>query len=690
MSAPWKLFAGLLLLGAAVATAAPIKPKQQEQQEKRAKKEPASATLVQFAGNQELSEDDLNAALADELSIVKQQGLSKASADDAAFYVEHHYKELGYADAAVSWKIVPGPRPLLLTISEGPLTALGDVKFAGNAHIPSDELHDYLIGPTRERFSRLRMTLPYVEESIDEGVNLVRRHYVAQGYRDVVIPPAKVAISADHKTANVTVNIQEGPAYAFGRVDFTGDLGGVTESKIRQDLAEDLKKPYSEAQLLALQRRVESYYKNAGYFEAKAAAEAEKADSGHRVPIRVKVAAGDVYTFDGVKVNGLSRMDPQFMRDRFAKLSGKTYSPDSLDEVYREVVNTGLFEDLRVNAKPIAGKQLRLEVDAKEAKPRSVGFYVGYNTFDGGIAGVEYRDLNLFNTGRPITLRGEYSFRGFTGEALYEDPWLFETDYKLRMRLYAETKDRDDYTTLIYGFRPEISRKITKHWEMTAFLDGRHVTIEDSQIDPAVLGPDDYTVNSAGISETLDYRDNPTNPKTGFIGTIALSAASDALGSDVQLARGTYRASYYIPIGPTTLALGTQGGIVEPINGDPDLPIEERFFIGGSTTVRSFPERKMGPRDRFGHFIGGRSYQVFNVEETFPLFGDLKGAVFFDAGVLRRREHDFGYDDMRYAVGPGLRYELPIGAMRLDYGFNPDERADEPSGTLHFSFGVAF
>jgi outer membrane protein assembly factor BamA len=146
------------------------------------------------------------------------------------------------------------------------------------------------------------------------------------------------------------------------------------------------------------------------------------------------------------------------------------------------------------------------------------------------------------------------------------------------------------------------------------------------------------------------------------------------------------------------LALGGRAGIIHSLSGSnvvADIPIDERFFNGGNTTVRSFTERDLGPHDG-DNPIGGEFFTVFNVEYTFPIYGELQGAAFFDAGNLLPSSEDpfarasAGFDDMRYAVGLGLRYKLPIGPIRLDYGYNPDRRADEDVGAFHFSFGFAF
>jgi outer membrane translocation and assembly module TamA len=120
------------------------------------------------------------------------------------------------------------------------------------------------------------------------------------------------------------------------------------------------------------------------------------------------------------------------------------------------------------------------------------------------------------------------------------------------------------------------------------------------------------------------------------------------------------------------------------------IPIDERFFNGGATTVRSYGERDLGPHDPKGNPIGGEFYTIFNVEYTFPIYGELQGATFFDAGNLLPTSEEPGVDDMRYALGAGLRYKLPIGPIRLDYGWNPDRQPGEDFGAFHFSFGFAF
>jgi outer membrane protein assembly factor BamA len=204
-------------------------------------------------------------------------------------------------------------------------------------------------------------------------------------------------------------------------------------------------------------------------------------------------------------------------------------------------------------------------------------------------------------------------------------------------------------------------------------------------IDESLLGPLDYTLATIGLTQNSDFRNDPINPGRGFV----ISSAFDfsTIDGAAAFTRGTVRFSYYLPLGKTLLALGARGGYISPILDQ--LPIDVRFFNGGGTTVRSFAERELGPKDSQGNPLGGDVYTALNAELIFPITGGFQGAFFVDAGSLKNDDVP-GSGDLRYGVGAGLRYKLPIGPLRLDYGFNPDRRQGEDMGAFHFSFGFAF
>ena len=683
-----------------------------KQQEKRAQQ----TSIIEFRGQQAFDEKTLRSQLKEQITTIDDYGLSPARADDVAFFLEVFYRKHGYAKVNVHYAIESQNR-LRLAITEGPLMTLGKVIFEGNSKEPTDKLFEYAVGPTRERYSKLQKNLPFVTADMEEGANLVHRLYVAEGFLNAVVDPPRYVYHDQSNQVDVIIPIHEGEQYFFGRVSFTGQTVYDAET-LRGQMLDLLQQPYTDARIADIPRRLQAYFKSRGYYDVKVEATGapEEAVNG-RVPVQIAIAAGPVYHFDGARVTGLNRLRPSYVIKRFNKLSGKTYSPDILDERFRTLMRTGLFNLLQIKPVPVDGNLLRLDISAEEAKSKEFGFSVGYGTYEGGIIGVQFRDRDLFGYGRPLTTSVEVSQRGYKGEILYEDPFFFDTDFAFKARLAAFTFDFDGYSKFEVGGQLALTRKITKYDEAGLIIAVRHVKITDATIRPIFLGDQSYLVNTLGFTNTLDMRESPYVAPRGFLINNTLDLASSAFGSDIEFIRGTIRLGYYLPFGPkpltpgvvedkpgtplqrwfqqSSIAFGARAGIIHSltVSGPEEataIPIDERFFNGGATTVRSFGERDLGPHDRKGNPLGGEFLTVFNIEYTFPIFGELQGALFTDAGNLLPTSEEPGLDDMRYAVGAGLRYKLPIGPVRLDYGVNPDPHDDEDFGAFHFSFGFAF
>jgi outer membrane protein assembly complex protein YaeT len=683
------------------------KDKAQRAVAKEQEKKAQHTSVIEFRGQTVFSEKELRSELKEQITTIDDYGLTAARGDDAAFFLELFYRKHGYAKVSVRYTIESGDH-LRLDVNEGPLVTLGLVNFVGNQHQPADVLFEYAVGPTRERYSKLQKKLPFVSADVEEGADLVRRLYVSLGFLDAKVESPIYHYAEDGSHVDATIPITEGRQYFFGNIAFTGQM--IYDSQTLQGQMVDLvEQPYTDGRVSDIPRRLQTYYRARGYYEVKvdATGNPPTAINGH-VPVVVSITPGPLYHFDGVTVKGLERLQHSYLERRFSKFTGKTYSPELVDERFRELMKTGLFNVLQIKPTPVGGNALRLDISAEEAKSKEFGFSLGYGSYTGAIVGASYRDRDLFGYGRPLSTLAEWSERGYKWEILWEDPYFFDTDFGFKAKLSALTFDFDGYTKFETGIRLDLTRKITKYYEVGLVLSARHVDVTSADIDPQFLGRTSYFVTSIGLTQTLDLRDSKVNPSRGFVFDSTVDLATTALGSNIDFIRSTARFTYFIPFGSapqlgkadrrTLLALGARAGIIHSLNGDETtaaIPIDERFFNGGSTTVRSFAERDLGPHNR-GNSIGGEFFSVFNAEYTFPLYGELQGAVFFDAGNLLPSATDpfsnvtAGFDDMRYAVGLGLRYKLPIGPIRVDYGYNPDRRAGEAVGAFHFSFGFAF
>jgi outer membrane protein assembly complex protein YaeT len=715
------LCSAVLVAGLLAQTAVNVPRPEQKAKEERAvakqqEKHARRTSTIEFQGQQAFSEKELRSQLKEQITSIDESGVTAARADDLAFFLAVFYRKHGYVKVNVKYVIESSDR-VRLEIEEGPVMTLGTITFDGNVSEPTEKLFDFAVGPTRERYSKLQKNLPFVAADLQEGAELVHRFYIADGFLDATVDPPRYTFHDERNQVDAVISIHEGQQYLFGKVGFNGDTVYDAET-LRGQIVDLSKRPYTDARVADIPRRLQGYYKARGYYNVKVEAIGDPALAADaRVPVQVTITAGPVYHFGDVNVSGLNRLHPSYVRKRFSSLAGKTYSPDVLDEKFRMLMQTGLFSILQIKPAPVDENTLRLDITAEEAKSKEFGVSVGYGTFPGGIFGVQFRDRDLFGYGRPLTTSLEISQRGYKGEIAYEDPFFFDTDFAFKYRIGALTYDFEGYSKFETGVRVELSRKITKQYEPSLVFSARHVELTSASIDQMFLGNTSYFVNSLGLSQTLDLRESPLVAPRGFVFNQTLDFALNAFGSDIQLVRGTVRASYYLPFGPksltpgvvedqpgtlrqrwfqqSALAFGARMGIVHSLtatgsNSTMEIPIDERFFSGGPTTVRSFGYRDLGPHDPNGKPIGGEFFTVFNVEYTFPIIGELQGAVFADAGNLLTSAEEPGLQDMRYALGLGLRYKLPIGPIRLDYGFNPDRRASEDFGAFYFSFGFAF
>ncbi len=208
-------------------------------------------------------------------------------------------------------------------------------------------------------------------------------------------------------------------------------------------------------------------------------------------------------------------------------------------------------------------------------------------------------------------------------------------------------------------------------------------------------------------SVIFDYRDNPFNPTTGSLHAVILKYASTYFGSTTNMLKATAQTSWYFPVYKGIIAgFSARGGIASSLAPVMDIPISERFFIGGASSLRGYSYESVAPLNKLKHPVGGDTMAIFNAELRFPLPYNFGLVTFLDAGnawLLNKNVKPTGAGPvqtlnvtssstkgLRYGAGLGIRYQTPVGPLRLDYGFKVNRRPGESIGELHFTLGEAF
>jgi hypothetical protein len=325
-------------------------------------------------------------------------------------------------------------------------------------------------------------------------------------------------------------------------------------------------------------------------------------------------------------------------------------------------------------------------VEATEAKAREVGFSLGFGNYEGAMAGIRLADRNLFGRALPAGLELAFSQRAIALEATLADPWLFETRTEFVSRAFIRSRMELGYSKREAGVRGELSRRLLPALQLAAFGQIRSTELTAADLPVELLGTTSYQTATLGLSAIWDKRDSALNPTTGWIGTFL--GDSNTLSTGATFTRTSGRFTWHYPLpGRIRFAASARFGFLPQKSA---VPIDERYFLGGPGTVRSFQQRELGIAPNQNYPAGGSAYSLVNAEADFPLWSRVRGALFFDAGSLSARGGRIPTDGFRTALGLGVRYALPVGPVRLDVGFNPNPTPAESWGAAHLSFGFAF
>src|SRR5438093_2802248 len=260
-----------------------------KEQEKRAKQ----ASIIEFRGQQAFDEKELRSALKEEITTIEDYGLSPARADDLAFFLEVFYRKHGYADVNVHYTIESESR-LRLDITEGPRYTLRTVVFDGNVREPSDKLFEYAVGPTRARYSRTEKNLPFVAADMREGADLLHRFYLSDGFLDAVVDVPSYTFHRESSEVDVVIPVHEGRQYFFGSISFNGHTIYGAET-LRGQMLDLLQRPYTDARVEDIPRRLQAYYKTRGYYDVNVVATgASEAAGNGRVAVDNTISPGPV------------------------------------------------------------------------------------------------------------------------------------------------------------------------------------------------------------------------------------------------------------------------------------------------------------------------------------------------------------------------------------------------------------
>ena len=682
---------------------------------------------VSYAGGQELSEAAMSAALRPDMLAMSRGMLPEAAAFDGADSLQRLYRDNGWPDVAVrsvlSERQVRKGRidkiPIKFHITPGRRFTVKRLKLLG---MVSEQDGSELRALWRRELSGTfgLGDAYYVLGNLEALARDIGTWYRTRGYLEVEVEAPRPTRHPNNREVDVEIQIDPGPIFRFGKIN--------VDHRVRRSIPESKFPRLPEGEIftqVAAQKLVQelrAILRRAGHPNARVVpgnATRRTTESGARVDVEIEGVAGRRARIRSIQVSKTEETDPAFIKSRLELKEGDIYNGEDEDKSLAKLFATGLFTKVAIrrtsegDAEPIgdgdpAVPQARVDIDevqpddgiiqpmdlmveVKETETQSVEALGGYGSYERVRGGVRFEDRNVFGSAKEFAVEGRLSQKGFRGLVSVAEPYLFGTENRLSVTGDFYRREEPAFTDSSLGITVALSRDLSDSWTVRTGYSFRDHDGENIDLAGTIVQEEDFREGRVFAELRFQDLDSLLVPRQGTKHFLSVDTNHPSLGADVNFVRGRIGSAAYLPVG-RGFGFSFRGdvGVIFPQEGSARVPIQERWFNGGESTVRSFREDRLGPADGDGSPRGGEYRNLFNVEFRMPIYGTLEGALFGDAGNVGIMKDDYGFEDMRYAVGGGLRLLLPIGPLRLDAGWNPDRRVGESEWTVHFSLGYPF
>ena len=464
-------------------------------------------------------------------------------------------------------------------------------------------------------------------------------------------------------------------------------------------------------------------------------AEAKGATDKQRI-VTYTARPGNLAYVGNIQIQGTSSVSRRIVARQLTFRPGQLFQQSKLRESQRRLYSMELFNFVNIEAlnqgtvqaapDENAPERIATRVTVTEGKHRKVNFGVGYGSEEKARGEVDWRHVNFFGGARTAGVFTRYSSLDRGVRLNFRQPYFFGPRYSFGASAQSWFSDEPAFKLTTLGGRVTIARESTRSRSMlrprqttTLALTYANEWEDYTIIDEALNDPTFSRRPDCARSESRDGKRQGTalgadarrwpqhdrqparRQERGYVAIVHLETAGQWLGGDFDYREVSAEGRYFQSIGTrAVVAVRARAGTIDDASGGNEevpIPFFKRYFLGGSTNLRGWGRFEVSPLAD-GNPIGGQTFAYFSTELRFPLVGKIGAVLFVDGGNVWLNPRDFNLNDMVYDAGPGLRYNTPIGPVRLDVGWQLNtipgllvngEQQKRPL-RIHFSIGQAF
>lgn len=634
----------------------------------------------------------------------------------AAQKVTDAYGQEYYPDAKLTWTIEPGPEEgtanVTVKVKEGRRATVRRIRFPGARRVSPRTLRKAMTQRTVNWLSIVTKDGRYSPDALETDVLAVQQVYRDRGYLDVDVGEPSISWISRRKLA-VEIPVREGSRY---RVESIA-VAGVTSFPPSQVQASVRLKPgdiASEAAIRKSQEAVRDFYGSRGRIRTVVDNVVDENLEQSTVSVRYDVTEGRLAYLRNIGIRGNSQTKDHVIRRELSVYPGEIFNEVKVRSSERRVKNLGYFS--YVNSVPESTStpdeyDLTFEVEQDKTGQFMVG--AGYSSEDQlvGFIEVAQRDFDLLDWprfsggGQKLRLRAQFGTKRNDYEVSFVEPWFLNRRLSLGVDLYDHESRyySSSYDQSVIGADISLGKGLTAFDRLNLIYSLQEYDISDvSSNAPLVIREEEGNRSKSGLTLELahDTRDSFFIPSRGNRSKLSGSVAGGLLGGETDIYGARFQSSQYFPLWFDHV-INFRGSVAMVHEyGDSDrVPLFDRLFLGGARSVRGFRYRDVGPRDLgTDEPLGGRSDVYGTAEYAFPIVERIRGAVFYDAGIVWQKVFEEDDDNpargdgkLHSSWGMGVRLDLPGFPIQLDYSFPlASDGNGRPEGRFSFWMGYAY
>lgn len=666
---------------------------------------------IRIIGNKKLNKDDITGAM----SVKARQSVNQDKIKEDIQKIKGLYETKGYYNAQITHRIEPdGPKDfvVILDIKENERIYIRSITFEGNEAFTNKELVNMMSTTKRTLLGFITDTGILQPAQLRQDVQKLTSFYYNNGFVNAQI--GEPVIERDAKGIYIKIAVMEGRRFKFGKVEISGD----TLLKPREELMADLKTKtgdyYSREMILKDIETITTAANDEGYAQADVTPNISSHEKEQSLDVNFHLEKGNPIYIARIGISGNTITRDKVIRRKLLLAEGDLYSSSKLKASYEGLNYLNYFEEVDIQAEKAQGDTMDLNIRVKEKNTGMFMIGAGYSAVDQAVIMAQISQQNFLGYGQEVSLKASLGSKTNNYELSFTEPWLFDMPLWSRADLWKYDKEYDNYKLDTAGGGLTLGHHLFE--KVTGYLGYRlsvdNIRIKNDYLISEYIRQEEGQRITSSMTATLvrDTTNDMIFPSKGTKTSVSVQHAGIPFGGDSEFTRYSGSVAWFYTI-YGEFVFGAKGriGYLQSNRGK-SLPIYERYVLGGINSLRGL--RYIGPEDELvlrrkysdtGVFegyeviknpvgtsdvIGGTSMLTGSLEIVFPLIKDagMKGVVFYDTGNTWNGR--YRPDDLRHTVGTGIRWQSPIGPLRLEYGHVLDRRDNERAGRWEFTIGM--